>query len=183
MAIDGGGAPAARQAEAPLRPEPPLLHQACKTRRDRDREFSNPRHNSRLGEIADGRGILLDGAVAARDEDDAAATAIRSAAAGARQSSPEAPAASLHDGSAGEALCETFNAPTVEHSHDDDGSSDMQASALPSVPGRRNLGFAGSVFEHGDELLVERRLLRAHQRPYAERLAARRYSKPHSFVG
>jgi len=139
-------------------------------------------HNSRRGLIADEPGSLLDGAGAARDEDAAAATAVRSAAAGSRQSSPEAPAASPYDGSAGQALCDTFNASTVEYSRDGDGgssSSDIQVRAPLSAPGRRDWGHYGSLFGPGDEILVAQRLSRARQMPHAERLAVR-YSKLHS---
>ena len=69
-------------------------------------------------------GSPVDGAGSTRDDDGAAA-------AGSRQSSPEAPA------------------------------------------------YDGSLFEPGDETLVERKLWRARQMPLAER-RAKRYSKPHS---
>ena len=127
-------------------------------------------------------GSPVDGAGAACDDDGAAAAATRTTAAGSRQSSPGAPAASPHDGSAGQALCDTFNASTVEYSRDDDGgssSSDIQVRAPLSAPGRRDWGHYGSLFGPGDEILVAQRLSRARQMPHAERLAVR-YSKLHS---
>ena len=182
MAVFGGGVPCARQAEASLRPKSPLLDRAWE--RDREHEIASVLHNTLRGDAADGPGSpLVDLVGAARDEDGTAATASLSAAAGLRQSSPEAPAAALCDGSAGEARREHSDASPVERSRDDGDSSDVQASAPLSVYGTRDCGYVGSLFEPGDEILVERKLWRADQMPLAERCARRDRNKPHSFVG
>jgi hypothetical protein len=189
MAVRGVGEPSllpyALEAEAHQCAEP-LLEQACISRAlDCERVVASPLHNTRPEATVDRPGSPVDGASAARQESAAARITPRSAAAGSRQSSPEAPAASLHDGSAGAALRDTLSATTAtqaEYSHDDGNGSDVQVSALLSVPGRSNRGHVGSLSEPGDEVLVERKLRRARQRPLAER-RSRRYSKPQSFVG
>jgi len=164
MAVGGRGE--ARQCA-----QPPRLDQACVARaHDRvNREVASPLgplHNSRPGHIADEPGSPVDSA----EDDGAAATATRSAAAGSRQASPQFPAAFLRDGSAGGAL------------HDDSDGGDVQDIERQAAPGRRDWGHGDSLFEPGDEILVERRLRWARQMSLAER-RARRYSKPQSFVG
>ena len=183
--------PRAGRPEARQRAEPPLLDQAC-VAQAHDREIAGPLHSLRRSDIADDEsvvhaqpespGSMVDGAGAARDDDGATATATRSAAAGLRPSSPDAPAASLRDISAGDVRRDSVNDGAVENSHDDGDSSDAQVGALLAIPGRRDWGYYGSLFEPGDEILVERKLWRALQMPLEERWA-RRYGKPHSFVG
>jgi hypothetical protein len=165
--------PSARQAETRQCAKPPLLDQACVARARNHEVTTRP-------DIADEPGSLVDGAGAARDDDSAAVTATRSAAASLRQSSPQAPPAFLRDGSTGEAHRDTFTASSAEYYHDDgDSGNDIQASVLQSAPDRRR---GDCLFEVGDEILVERRLRWARRMPLAER-RARRYSKPQSCVG
>ena len=175
MAVGGRRVPSAHQTETRQCAKPPLLDQACVARaRDRNHEATT------RPDIADEPGSLVDGAGAARDDDSAAVTATRSAAASLRQSSPQAPPAFLRDGSTGEAHRDTFTASSAEYYHDDgDSGNDIQASVLQSAPDRRR---GDCLFEVGDEILVERRLRWARRMPLAER-RARRYSKPQSCVG
>ena len=160
--------------EARERETPPALW-AC----DREREVASQSRSASPGSTADEPGSPADGAGAARNDGGVARTATRSAAAGSRPSSPDAQTAFLRDGSAREALRDTVIASPVEHPRDGDGDGDGGVS----VAGRRDYGHFGSLsqlFEPGDEILVEWKLRRA--RPLDER-RARRYSKPHSFVG
>lgn len=210
MAVGEEGVPSACHAEARHRSQsatPSLLDQACTARvRDADREVASPLHSLCLGDIADEAGSAVDGAGTARDDggapveeagyafdgagtarddDGAAAAATSSAAAGWREPSPGASATSLREAPARDALRNTFstlNASPVESSHHDGDSSNLHVSALLSGPGRKDWGYVGSVFEPGDEILVERKLRTARQVPLAER-RARRYSKLQSFVG
>ena len=204
MAVGEEGVPSACHAEARHRSQsatPSLLDLACTARvRDADREVASPLHNLCLGDIADEAGSAVDGAGTARDDggapveeagyafdgagtarddDDTAAAATSSAAAGWREPSPGASATSLREAPAKDALRNTFstlNASPVESSHHDGDSSNLHVSALLSGPGRKDWGYVGSVFEPGDEILVERKLRTARQVPLAER-RARRYSK------
>jgi len=167
--------------------EPPLLDQACiaraRVKRDLEREVVSALHHTRRDDTAAAEpGSLVDGAGTARYDGGATRTTPRSAAADSRRPSPEASAASLRDESAGAAVRDTLNATQAEYSHDDGDSSNVQVSEFLSVPGRSDWGYVGSLFEPGDELLVDRKLLRARQMPLAER-RSRRYSKPQSFVG
>jgi len=186
MAVSGDGVPSllphALEAEAHQCAEPLLDQPFIPRALDREREVASPLHNTRRDCTAHGPGSPVDGACAACHDVGAARTTPCSAAAGSRQSSPEAPAASLHDGSAGAALRDTLSATQAEYSHDDGDGSDVQVSALMSVPGRINRGHFGSLFEPGDEVLVKRKLRRARQMTLDER-RSKRYSKPQSFVG
>ena len=170
-ATSGEGAPFALEAEAHRRAEPPLLDQACIARaREREREIPPPLPNTRRDKDAEDPGSPVDGAGAARDDGDATRTTPSSAAAGSLSFSPEA-------------LRNTLNATQAEYSHDDGdgGDDDVQVSARLTVPGRSDWGHVGSLFEPGDELLVEQKLRRARKMPLSER-RSRRYSKPQSFV-
>jgi hypothetical protein len=185
MAVGGEGVPCALQADARQRAEPPQLDQACSARaRVREGEGASTLRNTCREDTADAPGSPADGAGAAGDDDGAAArTATRSAVAGLRQPSPDAPAASLRDAAAARARRGTLNASRVEYSHDDgvgsDADADAHVDALLPAPGRRDGGNRDSPMGLGDEILVERKLRRACEMPLAER-RSRRYCKPQS---